>query len=288
MLGKFLDQLADKLIVTAVLVFMVALGRVPAWVVVVLIARDLAINGLRSVASAQGLVIAASDGGKIKTALQLVAIMSAGSSTSAIRRSARASPSTTTASASSCCTSRRSSRWSRARSISRSSTRPSCASRARRRDRASTRPLSLRRRPRGGRPARRGRSGCRHQGPTRSRSLAISWARRLTTSCAATRSRRSRTRGPRGARAGAKGERASRGRPRRRRVAVLRSRASVDGLARARARRRRADAGSFRALEFHFHDSRRRVGVPRRRPGDDLRPRRSGRTTPARAPRREA
>ena len=75
MLGKFLDPLADKLIVTAVLVFMVALGRVPAWVVVVLIARDLAINGLRSVASAQGLVIAASDGGKIKTAFQLVAIM---------------------------------------------------------------------------------------------------------------------------------------------------------------------------------------------------------------------
>ncbi len=74
-LGKFLDPLADKLTVTAVLVFMVALSRVPAWVVVVIIARDLAINGLRSIASAQGLVIAASDTGKIKTALQLVAIM---------------------------------------------------------------------------------------------------------------------------------------------------------------------------------------------------------------------
>ncbi len=74
-LGKFLDPLADKLIVTAVLVFMVALGRVPAWLVVALIARDLAITGLRSIASAEGLVIAASDGGKIKTALQLVAIM---------------------------------------------------------------------------------------------------------------------------------------------------------------------------------------------------------------------
>jgi CDP-diacylglycerol---glycerol-3-phosphate 3-phosphatidyltransferase len=74
-LGKFLDPLADKLIVTAVLVTLVALGRAPAWLVVVLIARDLAINGLRSIASAQGLVIAASDGGKIKTALQLVAIM---------------------------------------------------------------------------------------------------------------------------------------------------------------------------------------------------------------------
>ena len=76
MLGKFLDPLADKLLVTAVLVFMVALQRVPAWVVVVLVGRDLAISGLRSIAAAQGLVIAASDGGKIKTALQLVAITS--------------------------------------------------------------------------------------------------------------------------------------------------------------------------------------------------------------------
>src|SRR6266540_1325321 len=75
MLGKFLDPLADKLLITAVLVYMVALGRVPAWVVVVTVARDLAVNGLRSIASAQGLVISASDGGKIKTALQLVAIM---------------------------------------------------------------------------------------------------------------------------------------------------------------------------------------------------------------------
>ena len=73
-LGKFLDPLADKLIVTSVLVFMVGLGRVPAWVVVVLVARDLAITGLRSIASAAGLVIAASEGGKVKTALQLVAI----------------------------------------------------------------------------------------------------------------------------------------------------------------------------------------------------------------------
>jgi CDP-diacylglycerol---glycerol-3-phosphate 3-phosphatidyltransferase len=75
MLGKFLDPLADKLIVTAVLVYMVALSRVPAWVVVVIVGRDLTINGLRSIASAQGLVISASAGGKIKTGLQLVAIM---------------------------------------------------------------------------------------------------------------------------------------------------------------------------------------------------------------------
>ncbi|HXU83252.1 MAG TPA: CDP-diacylglycerol--glycerol-3-phosphate 3-phosphatidyltransferase [Polyangia bacterium] len=74
MLGKFLDPLADKLIVTAILVFMVQQARVPAWLVVVLIARDLTINGLRGIAAAEGMVIAASDGGKIKTALQLVAI----------------------------------------------------------------------------------------------------------------------------------------------------------------------------------------------------------------------
>jgi CDP-diacylglycerol--glycerol-3-phosphate 3-phosphatidyltransferase len=74
-LGKFLDPLADKLLVTSVLVFMLALGRVEAWVVVVIIARDFVVNGLRSIASAQGMVISASEGGKIKTALQLVAIM---------------------------------------------------------------------------------------------------------------------------------------------------------------------------------------------------------------------
>ena len=72
--GEISDPLADKLIVTAVLIFLVELGRVPAWVVVVLIARDLAITGLRSIASSEGIVIAASSGGKIKTALQLVAL----------------------------------------------------------------------------------------------------------------------------------------------------------------------------------------------------------------------
>ncbi len=74
-LGKFLDPLADKLLVTAVLVYLVSLGRAPAWVVVVTIGRDLAVSGLRSIAAAQGMIISASDSGKIKTALQLVAIM---------------------------------------------------------------------------------------------------------------------------------------------------------------------------------------------------------------------
>lgn len=73
-LGKFLDPLADKLVVTAVLVFLVGLGRAAAWVVVVLVARDFLITGLRGIASVEGMVIAASPGGKIKTALQLVAI----------------------------------------------------------------------------------------------------------------------------------------------------------------------------------------------------------------------
>jgi CDP-diacylglycerol--glycerol-3-phosphate 3-phosphatidyltransferase len=71
-LGKFLDPLADKLIVTAVLVYLTAMDRCPAWLVVALLARELAITGLRSIATTEGLVISASDQGKQKTALQLV------------------------------------------------------------------------------------------------------------------------------------------------------------------------------------------------------------------------
>lgn len=72
--GKFLDPLADKLIVLATLVVLAATGRAPAWLVVVLLTRELAVTGLRAIASQQGLVIAAGRGGKIKTALQLVGI----------------------------------------------------------------------------------------------------------------------------------------------------------------------------------------------------------------------
>jgi CDP-diacylglycerol--glycerol-3-phosphate 3-phosphatidyltransferase len=74
-LGKFLDPLADKLIVMAALVFLVQTGRAPAWLVVALLARELAVTGLRSIATTEGLVIAASQGGKAKTALQLVGIL---------------------------------------------------------------------------------------------------------------------------------------------------------------------------------------------------------------------
>lgn len=75
-LGKFLDPLADKLIVAAVLVWLVQMGRMPAWIVVVLLSREITITALRSVASAEGLVIAAGDQGKLKTALQMVGIIS--------------------------------------------------------------------------------------------------------------------------------------------------------------------------------------------------------------------
>ena len=71
-LGKFLDPLADKLIVTSVLVYLTAMDRCPPWLVVALLARELAVTGLRSIATTEGLVISASDSGKQKTALQLI------------------------------------------------------------------------------------------------------------------------------------------------------------------------------------------------------------------------
>jgi CDP-diacylglycerol--glycerol-3-phosphate 3-phosphatidyltransferase len=73
--GNFLDPLADKLIVMSTLVILIPLGRIPAWVVVLLLARDFSITGLRGIASSEGMVIAASQGGKWKTAFQLVGIL---------------------------------------------------------------------------------------------------------------------------------------------------------------------------------------------------------------------
>jgi CDP-diacylglycerol--glycerol-3-phosphate 3-phosphatidyltransferase len=74
-LGKFLDPLADKLLVMASLVWMVPLGRIPPWAVVVLLAREISITALRSIASSEGVIIAATDEAKVKTALQMVAIL---------------------------------------------------------------------------------------------------------------------------------------------------------------------------------------------------------------------
>jgi CDP-diacylglycerol--glycerol-3-phosphate 3-phosphatidyltransferase len=74
-LGKFLDPLADKLLVMASLVWMVPMGRIPEWAVVLLIGREISITALRSIASSEGVVIAAGEGGKSKTALQMVGIL---------------------------------------------------------------------------------------------------------------------------------------------------------------------------------------------------------------------
>lgn len=74
-LGKFLDPLADKLLVMAVLIYMVPMGRIPEWAVVLLLSRELSVTGLRSIASSEGVTIAAGDDGKTKTALQMVGIL---------------------------------------------------------------------------------------------------------------------------------------------------------------------------------------------------------------------
>ena len=73
-LGKFLDPLADKLIVMAALIMLIPLGRVPAWAVFLILAREMVVTGLRSIASSEGIVIDASDLGKYKTIYQMVAI----------------------------------------------------------------------------------------------------------------------------------------------------------------------------------------------------------------------
>jgi CDP-diacylglycerol---glycerol-3-phosphate 3-phosphatidyltransferase len=72
--GKLMDPLADKLLIVAALVSLVALGRLEAWIAMVIIAREIAVTGLRSVAAEQGVVIAASWLGKLKTTLQIAAI----------------------------------------------------------------------------------------------------------------------------------------------------------------------------------------------------------------------
>jgi CDP-diacylglycerol---glycerol-3-phosphate 3-phosphatidyltransferase len=74
-IGKFLDPLADKLMVAATLVWMVTLGRVPAWAVILLLSREISITALRAIASSEGFIISANEGGKQKTALQVLGIL---------------------------------------------------------------------------------------------------------------------------------------------------------------------------------------------------------------------
>ncbi|ADC51958.1 phosphatidylglycerophosphate synthase [Alkalihalophilus pseudofirmus OF4] len=72
--GKFLDPLADKLLITAALIGLVELGALPAWMAIVIISREFAVTGIRLVAAADGQVIAASNLGKWKTVWQIIGI----------------------------------------------------------------------------------------------------------------------------------------------------------------------------------------------------------------------
>lgn len=73
-LGKFLDPLADKLLIITSLIMLISLGRAPAWIVSLIVAREIAITGLRTVAVRSGMVIQASPLGKSKTVSQMCAV----------------------------------------------------------------------------------------------------------------------------------------------------------------------------------------------------------------------
>ena len=73
--GKFMDPLADKLLVCSALICLVEMGRLPAWMVIVIISREFIISGFRLVASDNGVVIAASYWGKFKTTFQMIAVI---------------------------------------------------------------------------------------------------------------------------------------------------------------------------------------------------------------------
>ncbi len=73
-LGKFIDPLADKVLVIAAMLALIEFQRLPAWIVMVIITREFIVTGLRLVAAAEGVVIAASKGGKLKTVSQIIAL----------------------------------------------------------------------------------------------------------------------------------------------------------------------------------------------------------------------
>ena len=73
--GKFADPLADKVLTSAALILLVGVGKIPSWIVIVIIAREFTITGFRVIAASEGVTIAASSWGKIKTITQLVSII---------------------------------------------------------------------------------------------------------------------------------------------------------------------------------------------------------------------
>ena len=73
--GKFMDPLADKLLVCSALICMIELGQLPAWMVIIIISREFIISGFRLVAADNGVVIAASYWGKFKTTFQMIAVI---------------------------------------------------------------------------------------------------------------------------------------------------------------------------------------------------------------------
>lgn len=74
-LGKLLDPIADKILTSAALIFLVQLHRVPAWIVIVIIAREFAITGIRAMASAEGIIMPADRLGKHKMGAQITAVL---------------------------------------------------------------------------------------------------------------------------------------------------------------------------------------------------------------------
>ncbi len=74
-LGKLLDPLADKLLVSAAMIMLLTLNRIPTWIVILVIAREMAVTGLRGIAVIEGKVIEASSLGKYKTIFQSVALI---------------------------------------------------------------------------------------------------------------------------------------------------------------------------------------------------------------------
>lgn len=74
-LGKFLDPLADKILVCSTMIMLIPLGRIPVWIVIIIIARELAVTGLRGIAVNEGIVVQASALGKYKTIFQVVSLL---------------------------------------------------------------------------------------------------------------------------------------------------------------------------------------------------------------------